>query len=149
MDKSASESRPRVLLVNRSAVLDSKGNVLLVQRAAGDRHNANLWEFPGGKLDEGQDVTQALEREVLEETGLLVMPVNRVAYFESRILTSYKYQGMPYIVLVGISKILGGKKVVLSEEHQNFAWVTPKEALTYDLTSETRKAILALENNLE
>ena len=137
------EVRPQVLLVNRSIILNKDGNILLIQRAAEDTYGANMWEFPGGKLDAGQDVSDALEREVMEETGLLVMPVNRVAYYESRILPSGKYAGLPYIVLIGISKVSAGK-IKLSAEHQDCAWVSVKQALKYDISDETRKALLAL-----
>ncbi len=135
--------RPKVVLVNRSVIINSKGKILLIQRAKNDRNNANLWELPGGKLDEGQDISHALEREVLEETGLLINPVSRSAYFESLVISSGPYIGLPYIVIIGISLLEEGK-VKLSEEHQDFVWVELKNANKYELTSETEKALLVL-----
>src|SRR4029079_5209318 len=81
--KSAKASRPRVILSNRAIVVNKEKKILLIQRTSYDSWSASLWEFPGGKLDEGQDVSHALEREVFEETGLLVIPTHRVAYYES------------------------------------------------------------------
>ncbi len=141
-------SRPRVLLVNRALILNDQKQILLVQRAADDSSYPNLWEFPGGKLDEGQDISDALEREVLEETGLFIVPQTRVAYVESYIVTnSKKYKGLPYVVLVGICKMIGGN-LILSHEHQNYKWVSVKKAYTFNLRDETRKALAALEGNL-
>jgi len=54
-----------------------------------------------------------------------------------------KYSGLPYIVLIGLAKKIGGE-VKLSEEHSDYAWVKPKKALTHNLTSETEKALLVL-----
>lgn len=145
---SARATRPRVLLVNRAIVLNDRKEILLVQRAKDDTNYPNLWEFPGGKLDAGQDIANALEREVLEETGLFVIPQTRVAYVESYIVTNSKrYNGLPYVVLVGICKMIGGN-LQLSFEHQDYKWVRPKKAYTFNLRDETRKALAALEENL-
>lgn len=105
------------------------------------------WELPGGKLDVGQDLSTALEREVLEETGLVVVPTDKTAYWNSHIISSGKYKGLPYIVLVGIVKSLGGK-VSLSEEHDDFAWVKIDLALKYDLVPESRAALTVLGEKL-
>lgn len=142
------ESRPRVLLVNRAIVLNDKKQILLIQRSTSDSYAPNMWEFPGGKLEEGQDISNALEREVLEETGLFVIPVSRVAYVESYIITkSRKYNGLPYVVLVGVCKMIGGK-LALSEEHRDYKWVSVKKAYRLELKEDTRKALSALEGSL-
>ena len=48
---------------------DADGRVLLAQRTEG-RELANLWEFPGGKLEPGETPEQALVRELREELGV-------------------------------------------------------------------------------
>ena len=126
------QSRPKVVLTNRAIVLDKKGKILIIKRSDIDSWRPGYWEFPGGKLDEGQDISNALEREVLEETGLVVIPTNRVVYCESKI---------------GIAKKIGGK-VKLSEEHADYAWVEANEALDYKLTIESKKALLVLQDTL-
>jgi 8-oxo-dGTP diphosphatase len=107
----------------------------------------NKWELPGGKLDIGQDIANALEREVLEETGLVVVPTDKIAYWHSEIVASGKYKGLPYVVLVGITKSVGGK-VMLSPEHQHFEWVKVRAALKLDLAPETRSAVNVLASKL-
>ena len=51
---------------------DPRGRVLLMQRLPG-RHLAGKWEFPGGKLEAGETVAQALLRELREELGIEVV----------------------------------------------------------------------------
>jgi 8-oxo-dGTP diphosphatase len=50
-------------------VRDADGRVLIAQRPAG-RHLGGLWEFPGGKIESGESVQQALARELHEEIGI-------------------------------------------------------------------------------
>ena len=59
------------MTVVAAALADSEGRVLLQQRAAG-RAMAGLWEFPGGKVEEGERPERALVRELDEELGIAV-----------------------------------------------------------------------------
>jgi 8-oxo-dGTP diphosphatase len=52
-----------------AGVLIEEGRVLLTQRKAGT-HLAGSWEFPGGKVDPGEDPRVALRRELGEELGI-------------------------------------------------------------------------------
>jgi 8-oxo-dGTP diphosphatase len=54
-----------------AGVLIRDGRVLAAKRAAGTRE-AGLWEFPGGKLEHGEDDATALVRELREELGVTV-----------------------------------------------------------------------------
>lgn len=139
----AKTERPRILLITRSIVLNNKKKILFIRRSRKDGWNDGFWEIPGGKLDEGQDISHALEREVFEEASLLVNPINRLAFFESTILTQGKYKGLTYICLVGIS-LCEDTDVRLSDEHDQYKWVEYKKALDLKLTDETRKALIAL-----
>lgn len=136
--------RPQVVLVNRCIVRNDSNEILLVQRAKNDSFNPEKWEFPGGKLDIGQDLSNALEREVMEETGLLVVPESKLNFAESYVIGSKgPYKGFTYVALFGIAHSIGGK-LKLSEEHDDYVWVSYGDALEYDLTLESRKALIVL-----
>lgn len=59
------------LTVVAAALVDDEGRVLLQRRAPG-RAMAGLWEFPGGKVEEGERPEAALARELAEELGIAV-----------------------------------------------------------------------------
>lgn len=61
------------MTVVAAALLDAEGRVLLQQRAP-ERAMAGLWEFPGGKVEEGELPEAALVRELREELGISVVP---------------------------------------------------------------------------
>jgi len=65
------------------------GKLLITQRYA-DSHLGGLWEFPGGKREEGESYSQCLERELVEELGCEVTVGERIAaitheYSEKRV----------------------------------------------------------------
>ena len=52
-------------------ILDGDNRVLITRRHD-EAHQGGLWEFPGGKVEAGESVQQALQRELLEELGLTI-----------------------------------------------------------------------------
>jgi 8-oxo-dGTP diphosphatase len=52
-------------------ILDSERRILLTRRAS-DAHQGGLWEFPGGKVEEGESLTEALARELAEELDICI-----------------------------------------------------------------------------
>jgi 8-oxo-dGTP diphosphatase len=58
----------RTVVVSAGVVIEN-GRVLLSRRKAGT-HLAGLWEFPGGKVEPGEDPRAALQRELTEELGI-------------------------------------------------------------------------------
>ena len=59
----------RTLIVVAAVIRDGEGRVLLTRRPEG-RHMGGLWEFPGGKVNDGEAPEEALRRELFEELGL-------------------------------------------------------------------------------
>ena len=59
----------KVLHVVAAAIFNKQGDLLIAQRPL-DKHMGGLWEFPGGKVEAGEAVTDALCRELDEELGI-------------------------------------------------------------------------------
>ena len=57
---------PKHIVAVAGLVRDAEGRVLMIRSPRGD------WEFPGGQVEEGEDLVTALQREVSEETGITV-----------------------------------------------------------------------------
>jgi len=62
---------PRAIIVVAAALLENEGRLLICQRRRG-RSFPLKWEFPGGKVQQGETPAQALERELREELGVEV-----------------------------------------------------------------------------
>ena len=62
-----------VVRVAAAVIMGPDGRVLLAQRPAGKPY-AGYWEFPGGKVEPGETVEQALRRELHEELGIAIGP---------------------------------------------------------------------------
>lgn len=71
MNEQAVQTDPKVMEVAAGVMLRADGSVLLGQRPAGKAY-AGWWELPGGKLEPGETVLQALARELKEELGIEV-----------------------------------------------------------------------------
>jgi len=84
------ESAKQTPVIVAAAVLIERGRVLLTQRKKGT-HLAGAWEFPGGKVEPGEDPRDALVRELREEVGIEVdvgdpVEVTFHAYAEKSVL---------------------------------------------------------------
>jgi ADP-ribose pyrophosphatase YjhB (NUDIX family) len=84
-----------IRLTVTGAIPDQEGRLLLVRRA-----DNGYWVLPGGGVDSGERVVEALVREVEEETGLHVMPVNLFGiYSNPDVVISYEHGARQYHVI--------------------------------------------------
>ena len=111
-------------------ICERDGRYLLLQRKDPNPMWDRKWEFPGGKIEIGEDSKDAIHREVLEETGL---KVHQSKYFlhhthdwdlEEKIL---RVHIDCYHCLVG-----EGEMVTEEEKSYQIRWVTHEEALLLD-----------------
>lgn len=99
----------------------------------------NKYVMPGGHIELGEKIEEALKREVKEETGLDIYNIKFLCLQEF-IFDKAFWQKKHFIFLDFICKIKSSK-VKLNSEGQEYLWVTPKEALKLPVEPYTRKAI--------
>lgn len=76
-----------------AAVIEHEGKVLIAQRKASDRHPFK-WEFPGGKMEPGENPRAALKRELAEELAIEAKIGTEITRYE------YEYPHRPPILLI-------------------------------------------------
>lgn len=124
-----------------AAVIEKEGKFLITQRPE-KLHNGLRWEFPGGKVDFGEDPRFTLEREIEEELGI---KVEARKIFE---LSSHVYDETKHIVLLACHCFYKSGEIK-KQGIKDFAWVTPKQMLEYDITEADLPFIKKLLENKE
>ncbi len=108
------------MTVVAAALLDSEGRILLQQRPPG-RAMAGLWEFPGGKVEEGELPEAALARELEEELGIGVSEED----FVPACFASAPVGGRRMTLLLYLCRRWRGEPAPL--DASALAWLRPEE----------------------
>ena len=114
-------------------VLFHQGRVLLVKR--GKEPAKGLWAIPGGKIEAGEKLTDAVKREFLEETGIEVEVGEVVYVFDAINLPKYHYVIIDYLV-----KMIGGD-LRAGDDAEEVRWFTPDELDQYPVAPATLKLL--------
>ena len=107
-----------LLLVAAAALVDADGRVLLTRRPDG-KSMAGLWEFPGGKVRDGETPERALIRELKEELGI----DTRGSCLAPIAFASHDYERFHLLMPLFACRVWKG--VVAALEGQELAWVRP------------------------
>ena len=115
-----------VVLVVAVALVDVDGRVLIAQRPEG-KAMAGLWEFPGGKVEDGEAPETALIRELREEIGIDVTE-NCLAPFT---FASHAYEKFHLLMPLYVCRVWDGE--VTAREGQALKWVRPRDLRNYPM----------------
>ena len=121
--------------VAAGALIDADGRVLLAQRPPG-KHLALMWEFPGGKLEPGEDARQGLARELAEELGIAIGEATPLMQLP------WEYDDKSLLLDVFIVSTWDGEP--RSVEGQALRWVLPAEADPAELAPADRPVLAEL-----
>ena len=117
---------PKLVLVAACALVDADGRVLLAQRPAG-KPMAGLWEFPGGKVEDGETPEARLIRELKEELGIVV----KEACLAPLTFASHAYPDFHLLMPLYVCRRWEGQ--VTAKEGQNLVWVRPNRLRDYEM----------------
>jgi len=97
------------------AVIENKEGKILVSRRHKNAHQGGLWEFPGGKLEDGETIGQALGREISEELGIKIE--------NARPLISVKHTYIDREVILNVCRVIRYRGNPQGCEGQAIAWI--------------------------
>ncbi len=113
-------------------IIDDEGRILLVKA---ERWN-NMYALPGGHIDLGERVIDAVKREMKEETNLDVDDIRFIRWGE--FIFGKEFYEKRHFIYFHYSSDLKNKDVKLNDEAQSFIWVLPREALMLPITENVR-----------
>lgn len=109
------------MVVVVKGIVCCKDQILIVRRSKKDEIGAGAWECPGGKIEFGEQLKDALHREIREETGLLV-DIKELLY-----ASTFQTHSWRQIIILTYLCVTEEKEVVLSEEHSDYRFVSPDQ----------------------
>lgn len=130
-----------LILVAAVALVNPQGQVLLARRPEG-KPMAGLWEFPGGKVKEGETPEFALCRELEEELGI----DTRECCFAPLGFASHSYDDFHLMMPLYVCRMWKGELTPL--EGQELEWVNPMDLAKYDMPEADIPLIYQIQDRL-
>lgn len=137
--KEASRAVP-FQVIGVGVVLDGEGRVLIDQRL-NEGLLGGLWEFPGGKQEEGEAITATIARELAEELAIAV------EVGEELIVVEHAYSHKRLRFVVHLCRWIAGEPQPLAS--QQVRWVAPAELDAYPFPAANARIIAALRERLQ
>jgi len=118
--------KKKIVYVAAAALVNADGHVLLAQRPAG-RKMAGLWEFPGGKVEEGETPEAALARELKEELDI------DVAMSDLAALTFVSHDYGDFHLFMPLFSCRAWHGAIVAKEMQAVKWVAAEDLQSYPM----------------
>ena len=113
----------------KAIVLNSQKKFLVLLRSK-KTDACGKWALPGGALEDREDPYESIQREIKEETGLLVSDIKPYH------LRAYTNNEKDNVLIVGYICTANSENVIINWEHENYRWVSQEEALQLELTDD-------------
>lgn len=121
------EKTKKQFCIVKGIVFNQEGKILLVRRERPwHKESHKHWEFPGGKVDFGENPKKALTREIKEESGYDV----EISYLLPEILSEtweFTERESHIILIPYLCKLLGGEKSLEDKNINRVEWCTIEE----------------------
>lgn len=127
--------RPRVGV---GAIVIREGRVLLVQR--GIEPSRGLWAIPGGSLELGETIQEGAEREILEETGIVIRagdPIHTFDFFERDQAGRIRFH---YVIVDVTAEYVSGD-VRADDDAADARWLSPGELEVLPVSRNTLRVL--------
>lgn len=120
------------------AVIKNEEGKILIDKRLSQGLMANLWEFPGGKIEEGETVIECIEREIKEELGI------NITVGEHLITISHDYSKFKVTLMVYLCSLLSGKPQTIG--CQEVKWVNIADLSNFNFPEANLAIIKALQS---
>lgn len=120
-DPRAYPNRP-ILAVSAAIIRD--GRVFIARRARGPA--LGVWTMPGGMVEAGETLAEALKREIVEETSMEIEPVALAGHREVVVRDDEGKVSRHFVIMCFASRWLGGE-TQLNDELDESRWIRPAE----------------------
>ncbi len=131
----------KLLVVAACAVIDTDGRILMTRRPEGKAHSG-LWEFPGGKIEDGETPEQTIKRELWEELEL--EPCE--SCLEAFNFTTHQYDDFSLLMMLFLCRQWDG--IARPKEGQVLRWVWPDKICEMDLVPADMPLALEIRDRL-
>lgn len=121
-------------------LFDQHGRVLISQRNQNQMHKGK-WEFPGGKIQPGESVKDALVRELFEELGVEVQ--------DSEVYMNYPFDYKDILVHLNFCIVTNYNGHPAPLENQNIQWVEIKNLHSRDMLAGSKAVIARLQQEFQ
>lgn len=115
--------------------VECQGKLLYLRYAMDHPNEGGKWGIPGGKLEEGESLTEGALRELFEETSIRVSKANYVGHLFIRKRGEVEYIFHMFHIQVTEAKVL------LSDEHTDYRWLTAEEVKQLSVVSGGKEAL--------
>lgn len=120
--------------------VENNKEILLLHRQD-YKPQGNTWGIPSGKVDSGENLIQALSRELIQETGIYI-DKNKINSFKSVFV---KYSNYDFIYHMYHLELTKRNKIRINhEEHKNYIWISPEKSLRMNLIQDLESCIKLL-----
>ena len=125
----------RVVHVAVGVVVNKDGNILIAKRPE-QSHQGGLWEFPGGKVEPGETLFHALERELFEELAIHII--------STQPLIKIRHDYGDKIVLLDVHKVNEFTGEAKGNEGQPIQWVSPQALREFAFPAANKPIVTAI-----
>ncbi len=130
------------IVIVAACVLENEAHELLIAKRPPGRPLAGLWEFPGGKVEQGEEPEEALIREIREELGI------EIAKADLEPLTFASHAYPDFHLLMPLYRCSRWRGTLAALEGQELRWVRPEELSGYDMPPADEPLKIALRDLL-
>jgi mutator protein MutT len=127
MQNNSTQTLPVPAIGVSGIVFNNQKQVLMIQR--NQPPAMGFWSIPGGKLEPGESLAEACQREIKEETGLETIVKNIVAIVERRI------EGFHYVIIDYLALLMNEENIfpIAQSDVAEARWISLEELADYNL----------------